>query len=218
MIINLSEITTFWVKDHKGWNIAPAGISWVKEGYRIKVGDNCIIGDGCTLGDWCIFEDRCTLGNWCTLGKNCNLKEGCIIENGCKLRDGCMIGSGCKLGIYCKLGDNCILEYRCTLGNWCLLGNDCKLGSGCILGEDCVLGGGCTLEANATDPIDLGFVDGYRKCIANVNGVAYIGAGCRWFTLQDAIKHWEKREDRLLTRALMEYAKVIANHKGWAHN
>ena len=52
--------------------------------------------------------------------------------------------------------------------------------------------------------------------MANVDGVAYIGAGCRWFTLQDAIKHWEKREDRVLTRIIIESAIAIAKHKGWA--
>ena len=54
--------------------------------------------------------------------------------------------------------------------------------------------------------------------MANVDGVAYIGAGCRWFTLQDAIKHWEKREDRVLTRIIIESAIAIANHKSWVHN
>ena len=181
MVINLSKITTSWDKDLNGWSIAPAGISWVKEGYRIRVGDKCIIGDGCTLGNGCKLGNGCTLG-WCTLG------DGCTLGNGCRIEDGCRLGNGCTLG------------------------NGCRIGEGHRLGEECTLG------ANATDPIDLGFVDGYRRCIANVDGVAYIGAGCRWFTLQDAIKHWERREDRALTRVLMEYAKAIANHKGWKHN
>ena len=97
----------------------------------------------------------------------------------------------------CKLGEVCVIGCRCVLGYKCILGKDIKLGD------------------NAEDPIDLGFVEGYRKCIANVDGVAYIGAGCRWFTLQEAIRHWENRKDRVLTKVLMKYALEIAKHKGW---
>ena len=69
----------------------------------------------------------------------------------------------------------------------------------------------------ASEVIDLGSADGYRKCIANVNGVAYIGAGCRWFTLSEAVKHWESHdENRDLTLCLMQSAIHIAGLKGWA--
>jgi hypothetical protein len=66
--------------------------------------------------------------------------------------------------------------------------------------------------------IDLGFADGYRKCIAEIDGVAYIGAGCRWFTLDAAIKHWSNKDGRVLTMCLMMAAVHIAAVKGWAHS
>ena len=79
------------------------------------------------------------------------------------------------------------------------IGNDARLGDG------------------ASEAIDLGFTDGFRKCVANVRGVAYIGAGCRWFTLDDAIKHWESHdENRDLTLCLLQSAIHIAGLKGWA--
>ena len=80
------------------------------------------------------------------------------------------------------------------------------------LGDDVSLGDGCK------NAVDIGFADGYRKCLAEVNGVAYIGAGCRWFTLADALKHWGEKEDRKLTMCLMQSAIAIADLNGWKHN
>ena len=91
-------------------------------------------------------------------------------------------------------------------GAYLIVGSGCSLGSGCKLGNYC------------SDSIDLGFADGYRKCIAQVKGVAYIGAGCRWFTLAEALKHWSARgESRALTMCLMQSAVAIAGYKGWSH-
>jgi hypothetical protein len=57
---------------------------------------------------------------------------------------------------------------------------------------------------------------GNRKCIAQVNGVAYIGAGCRWFTLSEAIIHWNGKADACeLTLCQLESAKCIARLRGW---
>ena len=127
------------------------------------------------------------------------------IEEGCWLK----VGTGCTLGNGCTLGD------ECRLGHWCTLGNECTLGDECRLGNECTLGNGCTLGRNASDPIDIGFADGYRKCIAEVDGAAYIGAGCRWFTVTKAIKHWSGKPDRVLTMCLMAAARQIATTKGW---
>jgi len=48
-----------------------------------------------------------------------------------------------------------------------------------------------------------------------VDGVAYIGAGCQWFTLAAAQRHWADRGSRALTRALLLAAAQIARVKGW---
>ena len=84
-------------------------------------------------------------------------------------------------------------------------------------GHRIIIGDGASIGNGASEAIDLGFADGFRKCLANVNGVAYIGAGCRWFTLDGAIKHWESHdENRDLTLCLMQSAIHIARLKGWA--
>ena len=133
------------------------------------------------------------------------IAEGSRIQLGVN----CLLDTGCRLGNWCRLGD------WCRLGNWCRLGDECRLGNSCRLGNWCRLGDECVLDKGAADPIDLGFTDGYRKVIAQVQGVAYIGAGCRWFTLEEAQEHWQHRGDRALTRCALEAAKAIATAKGW---
>ena len=106
----------------------------------------------------------------------------------------------------------------CPKGNRVTLGNGVTLGDYVHLGNDVRLGNGVTLGPNATDAIDLGHVDGYRKCLAQVKGIAYVGAGCRWFTLAEAIKHWSTHgRDRRLTVCLLQSAIAIAALKGWRH-
>ena len=67
---------------------------------------------------------------------------------------------------------------------------------------------------------NLGHADGYYKTLCSLGGVAYIGAGCRWFTLQDAIEHWSNhRDNRRHTLCLLKAAKAWATLEGLAfHN
>ena len=88
--------------------------------------------------------------------------------------------------------------------NWIKEGARARIGEGASIGD------------KSSDAVDLGWADGYRKCIAQVNGVAYIGAGCHWFTLAQAIAHWQSKADkRELTLCLLESAKCIALLRGW---
>ena len=84
-------------------------------------------------------------------------------------------------------------------------------------GSRLIVGRYASIGAGSSDAIDIGWADGYRKCIAQVNGIAYIGAGCRWFTLADALAHWSDKENRKLTMCLMRAAVAIADEKGWKH-
>jgi hypothetical protein len=56
-------------------------------------------------------------------------------------------------------------------------------------------------------------VDGWPKTLCAINGVAYILAGCQWFTLADARKHWSKRPDRTNTLAMLTGIEIVA--KQW---
>ena len=100
---------------------------------------------------------------------------------------------------------------------WIAAGARIIVGANAAMHEWASIGEGARIGRSGADAIDLGFADGYRKCIAQVAGVAYIGAGCRWFPLDEAIAHWSaKGESRALTMCLMEAAVAIAGYRGWA--
>jgi hypothetical protein len=62
---------------------------------------------------------------------------------------------------------------------------------------------------------DIGHADGYRKTLCSLDGVATIGAGCRQFTLADALRHWETHaDDRSMTLCMMQSAIAIAGLHG----
>ena len=97
------------------------------------------------------------------------------------------------------------------------IGNDVCIGNGASVGSYASIGNGASVGPRSSDAVDIGWADGYRKCIAQVDGVAYIGAGCRWLTLAQALKHWDNKPDRVLTMCLMNSAVAIAQSKGWSH-
>ena len=128
-----------------------------------------------------------------------------IVGNYARIGDYARIGNGARIGNDALIGDDALI------GNGALIGNDARIGNRASIGD------GARIGNDASEAIDIGFADGFRKCIANVKGVAYIGAGCRWFTLDEAIKHWESHdENRDLTLCLMQSAIHIARLKGWA--
>ena len=139
-MISLDEATKDW-QTYGIWKIAPAGLSWIKEGARSSIGARAIIGEGSSIGEWA------------------------------------------------SIGARAIIGARSSIGE------------------------------KSSEAIDLGWADGYRKCIAQVDGVAYIGAGCRWFTLANALNHWENHsQDRTMTMCLLMAAISIAEVKGWSQS
>ena len=101
--------------------------------------------------------------------------------------------------------------------DWIEEGARASIGEGASIGARASIGEGARIGDKSHEAIDLGWADGYRKCIAQIDGVAWIGAGCRWFTLHDALAHWSKKENREVTMCLMQSAISIAKLKGWSH-
>jgi len=106
------------------------------------------------------------------------------------------------------------------LGGWAdnlaSIGERASIGEGASIGEWARIGERASIGERAREAIDLGSYEGYRKAIAQIDGVAYIGAGCHWFTLEDAKKHWAGRAaDRPITQAMLVMASEIARLKGW---
>ncbi len=76
------------------------------------------------------------------------------------------------------------------------------------------LGGKVNEIEGAKVIITFAHCDGWPKTLVDVNGEAWILAGCRWFNFADARKHWAGREDRIMTRALLHGAYHLAKHMG----
>ena len=198
-MISLEIATKDWERDGV-WKIAPAGVSWIKEGDRASIGDGAIIGNGASIGDWASIGDRASIGDEASIGDRASIGDEASIGNGASIGDGAIIGNGASIGNGARIGDWAIICDGASIGNGARIGNGASIGASC------------------SDAVDIGFADGYRKCIAQIKGVAWIGAGCRWFTLADALKHWSAKEDRDMTMCLMMSAIHIAEVKGWSHD
>ena len=116
-----------------------------------------------------------------------------------------------------KDGAHIAIGERATIGEWARIGERATIGEWARIGEWAAIGEGAAIGPKSSDAVDLGWADGYRKCVAQVGGVAYIGAGCRWFTLDSAIAHWAAAPagTRDLTRCLLQSAIHIAGLRGW---
>jgi hypothetical protein len=105
----------------------------------------------------------------------------------------------------------------CAVGDWVRLGDRVTLGDRVRLGDGVTLGDGVRLGDGVNVPkgqhaVDLGVSDGYRKVLVMVDGDPWISAGCRWFTLADAIDHWSyHKKDRRATKAQMVYAQALVD-------
>lgn len=98
---------------------------------------------------------------------------------------------------------------------WCPAGRRVRVGQGCAAGNGFKAGDYFKAGNYAAGIACIGYADGYWKSLSAVDGVAYIGAGCRWFPLADAIRHWSNHaQDRRATLALMQAAKALAEIHG----
>ena len=193
--------TKDWVVEGS-WKIAPAGLSWIAEGSKLQIGDNAKIGHSAKIGnsakieDWAAIGDYTMIGNYATIGNSSKIGRYTKIGNWATIGNGATIGDNAKIGHYTKIGYYATIGDGATIGDWAAIGDNAKIGNG------------------TEEFIEIGRADGYIKIICMVKGVAYIGAGCRWFTLAEALIHW-KTPGREMTMCLMQSAIAIATLKGW---
>ena len=129
--------------------------------------------------------------------------------------------SWCAKGFKIKVGSRVYIGDRVSIRNEARIGFDAEIlcgacidtaarvFSGASVGCWALVGTGSTFVAN------IGSSDGYSKALCSLDGVAYIGSGCRWFTINAATEHWgDHEEDRSMALCLLESAKAIASLKG----
>lgn len=97
-----------------------------------------------------------------------------------------------------------------------IVGQEAIVGQGVIIGPWVSIGpGAVTRRPNAT-VIDLGFVDGHRRCLEiDPDGTAWISGGCKTLRIDDQIAAWDRRANRRGALAQAQYAKaLLALHLG----
>lgn len=228
-MIQVYEISTTWERDGK-YRIAPAGLPWIGERSRLTCGKNVVIGDCSILGDDVEFDRYITVGPTVSIGANA------IIEHGVDVGARAHIEAHVTLGQYSTLGEDVRIESHATIGRHATVGRHARVaagaqvwatavvgsfstvGAGARVRDNVHLGSGAVVGPNSEALHDLGYADGYRKTLCRVGTVAYIGAGCHWFTLADALRHWRAHDDdRSQTLCLMKSAVAFAEHYGLTH-
>ena len=119
------------------------------------------------------------------------------LANGASIGRRASIGPGAVIGQYARIEQDAVIERHATIGRYAVIGQGARVGP------------------NARWIACVGFADGYYKDLCAVGDVAYIGAGCRWFTLGEALRHWgNHKENRQDTLDLMQAAVAIAKRRG----
>ena len=204
---NISEIVRDW-KVVDGWSVSP-GVDWCAEGNCVKIGGWVTTADGVEIGDYVTInhgveiDSRAKIGDYVrigytvAIGYETQIADTVTIGNTVEIGDAVEIGYATDVSSYVKIADRVDIGYKVKIDEYARVGYEVTIGHG------------------ATYITTLGFADYYYKGLSSLNGTAYIGAGCRWFTLAEAIKHWSNHEeDRSMTMCLMESAKAIADMKG----
>ena len=141
-----------------------------------------------------------------TLANGAVIGQDAVIEQYARIEQDAVIGQGAVIERHASIGQSAAIERGAVIGQYAVIEQDARIGPGARVGP------------NARWIACVGFADGYYKDLCAVGDVAYIGAGCRWFTLGEALRHWgDHEEDRRATMALMEGAKALAklNNLKW---
>lgn len=196
---DLSKIVAKWPSTGT-YSTAPEDFSFCKKGTRLQVHPNVKIGRDCVqLGDWTVIESGARIDSFTQLGEDT------------------FVGRNARVGRYVALGDDVYIAEGAKIERDVHIGSFSAIGKGAVIDSNTELGNGAVVPEFGRHTVDLGLVDGYRKCISEVAGVAIITAACRTFTLDAALEHWGNHFlNRDLTMCLLESAQAIARIRGWA--
>ena len=169
------------------------------------------VADWPVVGDWSVSPgvEWCDKGNLVIVGRNCKLGRPGRVGNFFK------VGDDFRAGVHFYSGDSFRAGKGFRAGDFFWAGVRFYVGINFRAGDYVCSGDDFKAGDNARFIAALGCVDGYPKSLCAVRDVAYIGAGCRWFTLSEAFEHWEYHDqDRRMTVCLLAAAREMAKlHK-----
>jgi hypothetical protein len=191
--------TEGWSVNSNGWNIAPAGLDWIKEGSLFNCSQNVLIGHQVKIGD------------------GVRIGAGCQFVNYTRIEDGTSIGNNVTADCDLHIGKHAYIGSYSSFGKFVFIGNYSKIGERTNFADSINLGPNSKIGNDACDALDLGAVERARLTVAQVKGVAYVGLGEVWLPLKHALEQWENRIGYGLVMCLMQSAVVVANKRGWTH-
>jgi acetyltransferase-like isoleucine patch superfamily enzyme len=120
----------------------------MKEGYvnygkRVKIGQNCIIGDNVSIGDDAVIFPNVYIGDNTKIGAGSIIQFGAFVEHDCNIGNHTRIGTNAVLRRETNVGDDSIFgslsasEGKNWIGNHVLVHSQCHLTTGLII-EDWV--------------------------------------------------------------------------------
>jgi acetyltransferase-like isoleucine patch superfamily enzyme len=115
----------------------------VNHGKRVRIGQNCVIGDNVSIGDDAAVFPNVYIGDNTTIGASSIIQFGAFIEHDCNIGSHTRIGTNAVLRRETNVGDNSIFgslsasEGKNWIGNNVLVHSQCHLTTGLII-EDWV--------------------------------------------------------------------------------
>ena len=206
------------------WRIAPRDCPYMDEGGRvlIGVGSRTEVGKGVWIGErariypGARIASGTRVGEWARIGPDTWIGEGAQIGSGARISEGAQTGSGSWIDERVYIGEGVRIASSTTIGERAQIGSHSSIGpgteidEGAYIGAKSRIGDSAHIYHNAVFVHDLGFTDGWRKCLVTVDGVYYIDAGCRHFTMAEALAHWgDHEENRRITMIQLAYAQGL---------
>jgi serine O-acetyltransferase len=116
---------------------------YVDYGRRVKIGQNCIIGNNVSIGDDAVIFPNVYIGDNTSIGAGSVIQFGAFVEHDCNIGSHTRIGTNAVLRRETNIGDDSILgslsasEGKNWIGNHVLVHSQCHLTTGLII-EDWV--------------------------------------------------------------------------------
>ena len=180
-MIDFQKYSEGWERDGY-WRIAPRDCPYMDEGGRVLIG----------------------------VGSRTEVGKGVWIGERARIYPGARIDSGTRVGEWARIGPDTWIGEGAQIGSHSSIGPGTEIDEGAYIGAKSRIGDSAHIYHNAVFVHDLGFTDGWRKCLVTVDGVYYIDAGCRHFTMAEALAHWgDHEENRRITMIQLAYAQGL---------
>ena len=192
---NIAETISTW-PIHDCWSISP-GTKWCAQGNRIrlganvqingvvKFGDSVIIGNNVRIFDGTQLGFGVRIGDKTTIGNDVSIGDCAWIEERAQIEHDVWIGGNVQIQKNVHIKNNTLIEDNVHIGEGTRIGAHGAIESDAFIGKGSLIGPRCTRVLYlGRGPRD------YPLLIVLQDGVPKFGAGCRWFTIEEARQHW----------------------------